>query len=411
MSAGDTAAPLAGVRVLDVSRFVSGPLCTFLLASMGAEVISVESPRTSTSRRLPPFAHPDGGSTREYVDGALSIPFLKRSRGKRSVALDLTRPDGAQLVRALAARSDVFVENSRSDAMASFGLSYEQLAESTPSLVYCAISGYGYDAPDRPAMDNIVQAASGLMAKTGFADGPPLRAGITIADHTSATFAALGIMGALRQRDATGRGQLVDVAMLDVLTSLVWDEPVDHYAAIGMPPRTGNADGRGAPINTYRCADGWISVTCTSDGQWQRMCKLMERDDALAKWPTIRERAGAAAEIDAAMEAWTSTRPVREVEAAMLAIGFPAGRVREPVDAATDVDLGKRRVLTELRHPSAPADRPSGFLGAQLPIAFEGRVDLAPAELLGTSTDAVLRELAGCDDEQLARLRADGVIA
>jgi formyl-CoA transferase len=408
--AGETPAPLAGVRVLDVSRFVSGPLCTFLLASMGADVISVESPRTSTSRRLPPFAHPDGGSTRDYVDGALSIPFLKRSRGKRSVALDLTRPEGARLVGVLAKHSDVFVENSRSDAMASFGLSYAQLAMINPRLVYCAISGYGYDAPDRPAMDNIVQAASGVMAKTGFADGPPVRAGITIADHTSAAFAALGIMGALRQRDATGRGQLVDVAMLDVLTSLVWDEPVDHYAAIGMPPRTGNADGRGAPINTYRCADGWISVTCTSDGQWRRMCDLMGRDDVLAKWPTIRERASAAAEIDAAMEAWTSTRPAREVEDAMLAIGFPAGRVREPVDAATDPELRRRGLLTDLRHPSAPAEKPSGFLGAQLPIAFEGRVDLPPAELLGASTDAVLRELAGCDDEELARLRADGVI-
>ncbi len=402
-------APLAGVRVLDVSRFVSGPLCTFLLVSMGAEVISVESPRTSTSRRLPPFARPEGGNTRDYVDGALSIPFLKRSRGKRSVALDLTRPEGAALVRALAKQSDVFVENSRSDAMESFGLSYEQLAEVNPALVYCAISGYGYDAPDRPAMDNIVQAASGVMAKTGFADGPPLRAGITIADHTSATFAALGILGALRQRDATGAGQLVDVAMLDVLTSLVWDEPIDHYFAVGMPPRTGNADARGAPINTYRCADGWISVTCTSDTQWQRMCDLMERADALEKWPTIRERAGAAAEIDAAMEAWTSTRPVREVEAAMLGIGLPAGRVREPIDAATDPDLRKRGLLTELRHPSAPADQPSGFLGAQLPIAFDGRVDLAPAELLGTSTDAVLRDLAGCDDER-ARAVARGSV-
>jgi CoA:oxalate CoA-transferase len=409
--AAETPSPLAGVRVLDVSRFVSGPLCTFLLASMGAEVISVESPRTSTSRRLPPFAHPDGGSTREYVDGALSIPFLKRSRGKRSVALDLTRSEGANLVRALAERSDVFVENSRSDAMASFGLDYDQLTAINPRLVYCAISGYGHDAPDRPAMDNIVQAASGLMAKTGFADGPPVRAGITIADHTSATFAALGIMAALRQRDATGRGQLVDVAMLDVLTSLVWDEPVDHYASMGMPPRTGNADGRAAPINTYRCADGWISVTCTSDAQWQRMCGLMERDDALARWPTIRDRAGAAAEIDAAMEAWTSTRLVREVEAAMVAIGFPAGRVRDPVEAATDPGLRARGLLTELRHPSAPADRPSGFLGARLPIAFAGRVELPPAELLGASTDAVLRDLAGCDQTELARLRDSGVIS
>jgi len=403
-------APLTGVRVLDVSRFVSGPLCTFLLASMGAEVISVESPRVSTSRRLPPFAHPDGGNTTDYVDGALSIPFLKRSRGKRSVALDITRPAGANLVRTLVTRSDVLVENSRSDAMDSFGLGYEQVAALNAGLVYCAISGYGYDAPDRPAMDNIVQAASGVMAKTGFADGPPVRAGITVADHASAAYAALGVLAALRQRDATGKGQLVDVAMLDVLTASVWDEPVDHYAAMGMPARTGNADGRGAPINTYRCADGWISVTCTSDTQWKRLCDLMERDDVLARWPTIRERAGAAREIDAAVEAWTSTRPVREVEDAFLAIGFPAGRVRDPIEAATDEHLRARGLLAELHHPSSP-DRASGFLGAALPIAFSGRVELPPAELLGTSTDAVLRDLAGCDDDDLVRLRAEGVIA
>ena len=404
-------APLAGVRVLDVSRFVSGPLCTFLLASMGAEVIAVESPRTSTSRRLPPFAHPDGGNTREYVDGAMSIPFLKRFRGKRSVALDITRPEGARLVRTMAGRSDVLVENSRSDAMQEFGLAYDQLAALNPRLVYCAISGFGYDAPDRPAMDNIVQAASGVMAKTGFADGPPLRAGITIADHASATNAALGVLAALRQRDTSGCGQLVDVAMYEVLTASVWDEPVDHYAAIGMPPRTGNADGRGAPINTYRCADGWISVTCTSDRQWQRLCDLMARDDVLERWPTIRERASAASDIDTAVEAWTKSRPVREVEAAFLGIGMPAGRVRDPIDAAEDPTLRARGLLTDLRHPDAPADRPSGFLGPSLPIAFAGRVDLPPAEMLGASTDAVLRELAGCGDDELARLRGEQVIA
>ncbi len=404
-------APLAGVRVLDVSRFVSGPLATFLLASMGADVIWVESPRTSTSRRLPPFAHPDGGSTRAYVDGAMSIPFLKRGRGKRSVALDITRPEGARLVRTIAERADVLVENSRSDAMRSFGLGYEQLSIVNPGLVYCAISGFGYDAPDQPAMDNIVQAASGVMAKTGFADGPPLRAGITIADHASATNAALGVLAALRQRDACGRGQLVDVAMYDVLTASVWDEPVDHYAAVGMPPRTGNADGRGAPINTYRCADGWISVTCTSDKQWQQLCDLMARDDVLEQWPTIRERAASPREIDAVVEGWTQSRPVREVETAFLAFGMPAGRVRDPIEAAEDRTLRERRLLTELRHPDAPADRPSGFLGPSLPILFEGRVELPPAEMLGASTDAVLHELAGCDDDELARLRAEGVIA
>jgi crotonobetainyl-CoA:carnitine CoA-transferase CaiB-like acyl-CoA transferase len=308
-------------------------------------------------------------------------------------------------------RSDVFVENSRSDAMREFGLAYEQLAGDNPRLVYCAISGFGYDAPDQPAMDNIVQAASGVMAKTGFADGPPLRAGITIADHASATNGALGVLAALRQRDACGRGQLVDVAMYDVLTASVWDEPVDHYAAIGMPPRTGNADGRGAPINTYRCADGWVSVTCTSDKQWQQLCDLMERADVLGRWPTIRERAAAARDIDAAVEGWTFSRPVREVEAAFRQIGMPAGRVRDPIEAAHDTALRARGLLADLRHPDAPADRPSGFLGPALPIVFAGRVDLPPAERLGASTDAVLRELAGCGDDDLEQLRAGGVIA
>jgi crotonobetainyl-CoA:carnitine CoA-transferase CaiB-like acyl-CoA transferase len=212
-------------------------------------------------------------------------------------------------------------------------------------------------------------------------------AGITIADH---------------QRDgaqiwkrcangATGAGQLVDVAMYDVLTASVWDEPVDHYAAIGMPPRTGNADGRGAPINTYRCADGWISVTCTSDRQWQLLCDLMARDDVLERWPTIRERAAAASDIDAAVEAWTKSRPVQEVETAFLQIGMPAGRVRDPIEAATDPRLRARGLPHRTPPSGRPADRPSGFLGPSLPIAFAGRVDLPPAEMLGGSTDVAAR--------------------
>jgi crotonobetainyl-CoA:carnitine CoA-transferase CaiB-like acyl-CoA transferase len=191
----------------------------------------------------------------------------------------------------------------------------------------------------------------------------------------------------------------------------VWDEPVDHYAAIGMPPRTGNADGRGAPINTYRCADGWISVTCTSDEQWQQLCDLMGRADVLDRWPTIRERAGSPREIDTVVEQWTESRPVRDVETAFLRIRLPAGRVRDPIEAASDPALRERGLLSELRHPDAPADRPSGFLGASLPILFTGRVALPPAEMLGASTDEVLRDLAGCDADELARLRTDGVIA
>ena len=302
-------APLSDTRVIDVSRFVAGPLATFFLASMGAEVIAIEPPTPSTSRRLPPLAGPEGGQRADYVDGALSLPFLKRARGKRSVALDIQRPEGQELVRRLVARADVFVENSRPGTMHEFGLGHEELRRADPRLITCAISGYGQRDHERPAMDVIVQAVSGAMAKTGFADGPPLRSGITIADHTTATFAALGIVAALRQRDLTGVGQLVDVAMLDVLTALVFDEPVDHYAATGIPVRTGNADARGAPINSYRCADGWVAVTCTSEGQFARLCALMDRPELLEQFPDVRARARGARDLDEAIEAWTATRP------------------------------------------------------------------------------------------------------
>ncbi len=210
-------------------------------------------------------------------------------------------------------------------------------------------------------MDVIVQAASGAMAKTGFPDGPPLRSGITIADHTTAMFAALGIVAALRQRDLTGVGQVVDVAMLDVLTALVFDEPVDHYAASGVPVRTGNADARGAPINSYRCADGWVAVTCTSDGQFERMCALMGRPELLERFADVRARARGATEIDAAIEAWTATRPAREVEAALVGIGFPAGRVRDPVEAAHDPAIRARRpARRRCAIPTRPPARRAG---------------------------------------------------
>jgi formyl-CoA transferase len=406
-----SAAPLSGVRVLDLSRFVAGPLSTFFLASLGAEVLAVETPVPSTSRRMPPFAATTGGGTSEYHDGALALPFLKRFRGKRSLAIDITRPDGQRVIRALADQSDVVVENSKPGTMESFGLGYDELRRTNAGLVYCAITGYGQQDHERAAMDNIVQALSGVMARTGFPDGPPVRAGFTVADHTTAVFAALGVVASLRQRDQTGTGQLVDVAMLDVLTAFVWDEPIDHYDRIGLPVRTGNADGRGAPINAYRCADGWVCVTCTSEAQFQRLCTLMERPDLLERFPDFRSRAAGARELDAEIESWTSTRPAREVEAAWISIGFPTGRVRDPFEARDDPAIRARALFEELRHPDAPDGKPSGFVGARLPIAFEGRVDLAPAETLGKSTDAVLRELGVCTDEQLAQLRSEGVIA
>lgn len=407
-----TELPLAGVRVVDVTRFVSGPLSTFFLASMGAEVISVERPGGEQSRLLAPFGRPEGGSSSTPVDGGMSVPYLKRGRGKRSVAVALDDAEGRALVRRLAGVADVFVENSRPGVMERLGLGYAALGAENPRLVCASISGYGQRGPraGAPAMDQAVQAASGLMAKTGFPDGPPVRTGAAVADFSSAAFAALGVLGALRQRDQSGRGQHVDLSMLDVLTALVWDEPVDHYAASGMPVRTGNADPRGAPINVYPAADGWVAVTLTTSEQWKQLVVLMEKPEWAETLPTIRERAQHGAEIDDAFAAWSHRLPAVEVERLLVEIGIPAAVVRDPVAARDDEQLEYRALLEPLHHPDA--SEPSGFLGPRLPIAFEGRAEhLPPAEHLGTSTDAVLTDWLGLNASELANLHATGVIA
>jgi CoA:oxalate CoA-transferase len=361
---------------------------------------------------LAPFGRPAGGSSTTPVADGMSVPYLKRGRGKRSVAVALDRPQGRDLVRRLAGTADVFVENSRPGAMARLGLGYDELSAANPALVYASISGYGQTGPraEAPAMDQAVQAASGLMAKTGFPDGPPVRAGAAVADFTSAAFAAMGVLAALRQRDQTGRGSRVDLAMLDVLTALVWDEPVDHYARSGVPVRTGNADPRGAPINVYPARDGWVAVTLTTSEQWKLLVVLLGRPEWAEDLPTIRERAQHGAEIDEAFAAWSATLPAVEVERLLLEIGVPAAVVRDPADAADDAQLAHRGLLEPLRHPSA--SEPSGFLGPRLPIAFPGRVEnLPPAELLGTSTNAVLSGWLGLDEPELTRLHAAGTIA
>ena len=260
-------------------------------------------------------------------------------------------------------------------------------------------------------MDMAVQAASGLMAKTGFPDGPPVRTGIAIGDHVAASFGALGVVAALRQRDTTGRGQHVDLAMLDVLTALVWDEPVDHYAAIGMPVRTGNADPRGAPINVYACTDGWVAVTLSSDEQWRGLCAVMGRADLVERFPTVRERARGAAEVDGAVAVLgRDAAPRPRSSAAFLDLGIAAARVRDPIAARDDPQLARARSARTAAPPGAAAERRAGSSGRGCRSRSTGRVDtLPPAEALGASTDAVLRE-AGVDAAELAVLRHAGVL-
>ena len=403
--------PLEGIRVLDVSRIVSGPMCCWFLASLGAEVIRVETPGGDQTWRTPPFVGPDGSHRGERQPDEIGISALRRHRGKRSVVLDIKTESGLAVFHRLVENSDVLVENFVPGATQRLGIDYDTLSKLNPGLVYCSITGYGADGPyrDRSAMDLVVQAVSGLLAKTGFPDGPPTKVGATVGDQVPALFGALGILAALRQRDRDGRGQHVDIAMLDSLVSLLWDEPLDDFEARGVPERVGNGDPRGAPLGVFETADGWLAMVCTNDEQWEQLCGLMDRPELVERFGVMSSRALARDEINDAVAAWLRTRPTDALVDELQAIGLPVGPVQSAWSARTDPQVAHRGALQDLRHPDA--DGPSGYVGPALPMRLSrADLDQRATERLGQSTEAVLREVAKVDDAELARLREDGAL-
>jgi crotonobetainyl-CoA:carnitine CoA-transferase CaiB-like acyl-CoA transferase len=254
----------------------------------------------------------------------------------------------------------------------------------------------------------VIQATSGFMAKTGFPDGPPVKSGAMIGDEIPAVFAALGVLAALRARDQDGRGRVVDLSMFEALLTILWDEPIDHYEDAGLGPRFGNTDPRAGPIGVFATADGHVAMVLTSDEQWGPLCAAMARPD-LAHHTSATRRGDMLAVINAAIAEWCATLSTADTVATLDACGIPAGPVQPPWVARRDPHVAARRALEPLRH--ARLDEPTPYLGARLPFLIDD-VDfsISAAEPLGASTDAVLRDLSGLSDDDLARLRADGVI-
>ncbi|MGA2305273.1 MAG: CoA transferase [Acidimicrobiales bacterium] len=399
--------------VLDLGRIVAGPLCTFLLASLGATVIRIDQPGGDVSWKSPPFVGPNGATNRgPRPDDAISLAHLKRDRGKRSVVLDLETEEGRAILVRLAAQADVLVQNYRPSTLERLGLDYQALAAVNPGLVYCAISGYGLTGPyrDRMAMDIAIQAASGFLARTGFPDGPPVKAGPTVGDQVPAVYAALGILAALRQREQTGLGQLVDVGMFDVVASLVWDEPIELYDEVGLGVRWGNSDPRGGPLNVYRTTDGWVALVVGSDTHWEHICALMDRPDLAVYGATLADRTRHLDELDQVVAAWCLGQDTVALAHALGEAGIPSSPVVDPIELRHDPHVAARGTLADLVHPAAP-DRPSGYLGTSLPIRLSAFTSApAPAETLGASTDQVLSELLGLTPSELGGLRSRRVI-
>lgn len=395
--------PLDGIVVLDLSRVLAAPTATQVLGDLGADVIKVERPGSGDDTRAwgPPFLKDaDGRDTRE------SAYYLAANRNKRSVALDLSTEGGVDAVKRLAARADIVIENFKVGDLKRRGLGYDDLAAINPRLIYCSVTGFGQDGPyaARAGYDFLVQGMGGLMSVTGNPEGPPVKVGVGIADVMTGMYALAAMLAALRAREVTGRGQYIDLALLD--TQLSWLVNVGQaYLVDGQAPaRLGNAHPTIVPYETFPAADGWFILAVGNDGQFARFCAVAGRPD-LASDPaftTNRARVVNRDRLLPLLREITATRPAGEWMAALEAVGVPCGPVNTVPEAFADPQVLHRGGRITMPHPGA-AGGTVDLVGS--PIKMQGTpvTYRRPPPMVGQHTAEVLRE-AGFSDAEIAAL-------
>lgn len=393
--------PLDNIRVVDVSRVVSGPYCTMMLADMGAEVIKIEEPGRGDEARAfgPPFL------------GGESPYYLSINRNKKSCTVNLKTEGGRAILERLIERSDVLVENFRPGTMDRLGFGYATASRWQPRLVYCSISGFGTTGPDagRPGYDLIVQGESGIMDITGQPDGPPNRVGVSIADLASGLLATQGILLALYARERTGRGQRVEIAMLDAMASLLTYNAGIYFATGESPTRQGNRHPLVVPYETMRVADGWLNLGVANDSLWKRFCQAIERPDLAAddRYATAAKRVERREELAATIGDILATRTVDDWMALLGGAGVPCGRIRTVAEVCSNPQLTSRGRIAELAHPTAGTVK---MIGPPIELSdTPGGVD-APPPLLGADTDDVLTRTLRYTVAEVQAFRAAGAI-
>lgn len=409
-----TSGPLAGLRVIDLTRALAGPFCTLVLAGLGADVIKLEDPfGGDVARGNAPYLGSRGLSLAPATPDDLSLALLTRCRGKRSVTLNLKRPAAGEVFGDLVRHADIVVENYSSGTADRLGVGYERARAVNPGVVYCSISGFGAgnDRGTR-AMDTIIQALSGMMLTSGSPGDPPVRVGVPVADVLTPVWAVVGILAALQRRQRTGTGEHVDVSMLGVLTSLVATEDWAALEQLGQPLRTGPTLPRLAPFGLYRCADGWVALVAPQEKMATALFTAMGRPELTGdpRFATRDARVHHDHELTAEIEGWTSARPTADVAASLAAAGVAVAPVRTPQDAVADPRVATRHDTETVGHPALGSFE--GLRTAGIPIRLsDSSIGFSrAAPLLGEHTDEVLRELAGYDRAHIKALRADGVL-
>jgi formyl-CoA transferase/CoA:oxalate CoA-transferase len=390
--------PLDGITVLDLTRVLSGPYCTMLLADLGARVIKVEQPGKGDDTRAwgPPF-----------VAGE-SAYFLSINRNKESVTLDFKHPDGRAILDQLIARADVLVENFRPGTLEKVGLDYPSLKLRFPKLVHCSISGFGQTGPRRhePGYDAVIQAEGGLMSITGLADGPPIRLGVAITDIVSGMFAAQGITAALLARERTGLGQSVDIAMLDAVVAILGYQAGIYFATGSAPPRIGNRHPTIVPYENFPTRDGEFVLAVGNDDQWRRFCAVAGIAED-ARFATNRDRVTRYAELKPILDERLRTETRAHWIERLAAAGVPCGSVRDLHEVFQDPQLDARAMTVELEHPTIG---PLRILGTPLKLSRTPASIRSAPPTLGQHTDAVFTGDLGLAPAHMAALREKGVI-
>lgn len=392
---------LSQITVLDLSRVLSGPYCTLMLADMGARVIKVEHPRRGDDTRAwgPPFT------------GGESTYFLSVNRSKESLTLDFKQTEGRRILEALIGRADVLVENFRPGTLERLGLDYASLAARFPRLIYASISGYGQTGPrrDLPGYDAVAQAEGGLMSVTGAADGPPFRLGLPIADLVSGLLAAQGILLALLARTQTGRGQHVDISILDSVAALLTYHATGYFATGDNPQRMGNGHPSIVPYDIFEARDGQLMLAVGNDEQWRRFCdaaglSALARDD---RFTTNPGRVGNRGQLQPILDRALRERDRADWIGRLRQAGVPCGAVRTVGEMLDDPQLQARNMIGAVAHPAAGEIR---LVGIPVKLSADPVRPYEPPPLLGEHTDAILGTDLGLSPDELKILREQGVI-
>ncbi|HEX5148568.1 MAG TPA: CoA transferase, partial [Candidatus Limnocylindrales bacterium] len=394
-------APLEGIRVLDVSRVLAGPFCSMLLGDMGADVVKVERVGRGDDSR----------SVGEQVAGE-STYFLTMNRNKRGVTLDFRDPEGRELLRRLAGEADVLIENFRAGTMDAMGLGWETLHEVNPRLIMASISGFGQSGPyvDYAAFDMIVQAMSGMMDMTGEPDRPPVTTGTFLIDYATGLYTAFGILGALRARDRTGRGQHLDMALLDTAFSFLVTAIPDWLLLHRRMERRGNRDRYCAPTNLFTSKDGrYVFVAAATDGLFPRLAKVIGREDMLTdpRYATNVERMKRIEETEQILGAWVAERTADEVVALVRGAGLPCAKVATIDEVVEDPQIRHRDMLVEVDHPTVGS---VPMHGLNVRFSETREVIRRPPPLLGQHNEEVYGEWLGMPSDEVAALAERGVI-